>query len=1030
LLSYLRLAPDTGQPLFAIRMADRHKAKPMTARAVNKADVETIRMSGLFDAEFYSSRVGIRPSDPILHYLQKGEARGIPPSDKFDPVFYRVTNPDVAEAGFSPLVHFIKYGQSEGRYGNRSSLSADAAKIIESGLFDPPAHETPRRGIVGIPAVERYLAGWRFGYRGSAKFDDEFYHRTYEDARSSGKPPFIHFLEVGKRQHRPVNQKELSEAVSRIHYMFDVEYYRKQAGLPDLAENLIEHYLTVGRFRGFDPSPNFSAAYYLRVYPDVAENGIDPFIHYAVFSPNEKRIGRPSFLNGRISGSQSYDPARPSVIVVNHDASRTGAPLVGLEVARHLFRHCNVFIYSMRKGELIDEFASLAVQVYVGSAGPIEAEFFFRDVQREYGDVTVVLNSAETSAFASAALYVGVPSVALVHEFAEYTFPPGTAAKIVAAADRVVVPAKLVFNSVQREVGGHFGAQAANVVIRPQGCLHSLPGRAKDGGDADLTAQQVLALIKPAGGDKPPVVLGAGFVHMRKGVELFVQAAHEVRRYIEDVRFIWVGAGYAPQADETYSVWVSEMVRRLGLEDCVFFLPPQSQLDTLFGLCDAFFLSSRLDPFPSVVLDALEAGKQVVCFDNATGAAELFQSGAARGAVVEYVNAAAAGDALVNILTSPAGEGSAINRSLVEEKFQFADYAGFLEQQIEQAQRLRTEARAACDRIIASKAFDPQFHDGGSVFQFDLDKPVQDYVARATKGLAKFSPRPGFNDGLYRSRIELKAGEVPFDHALRYRTDDEVPSTHCCIALQRTVAPKPVVGRIALHLHLFYPELADEFVQRLDAAGYPIDLFVTTPDESRQAELQQSFSQYRHGQVHYILVENRGRDIGPFLTHLGAPFANGNYDLVGHLHAKRSLAVDAAMGERWRTYLLDTLLGDTFSHLLSLFADDEKLGLVFAEDRHAAGWNANFDIASGLAAKTTPRLTLPPYPYFPLGTMFWARRAAMAPLWTLDLHPEDFPAEPVHYDGTILHAIERLLPACCEAAGFSWCSVYDRRIAW
>jgi lipopolysaccharide biosynthesis protein len=42
--------------------------------------------------------------------------------------------------------------------------------------------------------------------------------------------------------------------------------------------------------------------------------------------------------------------------------------------------------------------------------------------------------------------------------------------------------------------------------------------------------------------------------------------------------------------------------------------------------------------------------------------------------------------------------------------------------------------------------------------------------------------------------------------------------------------------------------------------------------------------------------------------------------------------------------------------------------------------------------------------------MFWARTEALAPLVGLALNWEDYPAEPLPYDGTLLHAIERLLP--------------------
>ena len=56
--------------------------------------------------------------------------------------------------------------------------------------------------------------------------------------------------------------------------------------------------------------------------------------------------------------------------------------------------------------------------------------------------------------------------------------------------------------------------------------------------------------------------------------------------------------------------------------------------------------------------------------------------------------------------------------------------------------------------------------------------------------------------------------------------------------------------------------------------------------------------------------------------------------------------------------------------------------------------------------------------FYPLGTMFWARTAALAPLFELGLGWEDYPPEPLPYDGTILHAIERLVTLVARHRGF------------
>ena len=103
------------------------------------------------------------------------------------------------------------------------------------------------------------------------------------------------------------------------------------------------------------------------------------------------------------------------------------------------------------------------------------------------------------------------------------------------------------------------------------------------------------------------------------------------------------------------------------------------------------------------------------------------------------------------------------------------------------------------------------------------------------------------------------------------------------------------------------------------------------------------------------LVPNRGRDIGPFLTEFG-PRILSDYEYVGHIHTKKTAAVkDAALGKMWFEFLLANLLGggsgamaDT---ILAAMSDDRSLGMVFPDDPHAQGWNANRGVAEPLAAR-------------------------------------------------------------------------------
>ena len=100
------------------------------------------------------------------------------------------------------------------------------------------------------------------------------------------------------------------------------------------------------------------------------------------------------------------------------------------------------------------------------------------------------------------------------------------------------------------------------------------------------------------------------------------------------------------------------------------------------------------------------------------------------------------------------------------------------------------------------------------------------------------------------------------------------------------------------------------------------------------------------------------------------------------------------------------------------FEHDERLGLVFPDDPYIVGWWGNKEHAQALAQKMVLARELPQAFEFPVGTMFWCRPEALRPLFELRLSWDDYPAEPVPIDGTILHAIERMLPFVAQNQGY------------
>ena len=235
------------------------------------------------------------------------------------------------------------------------------------------------------------------------------------------------------------------------------------------------------------------------------------------------------------------------------------------------------------------------------------------------------------------------------------------------------------------------------------------------------------------------------------------------------------------------------------------------------------------------------------------------------------------------------------------------------------------------------------------------------------------------------------------------------------------------VPRVAVICHLFYPDVAAELLSYLANIPGDADLYVSTDTEEKRAVLVQAVRGWDRGSVDLRVMPNRGRDIAPKLV--GFASAHAGYDLVLHLHSKRS--DHASFLAPWRSFLFETLLGSpaTVTSIMDAFARLPRLGMLaplhFEAIRRWIGWNGNMAQARTLAARMGVTLQPGRAVDFPSGSMFWARPAALYPLLDLRLGFEDFPDEGDQTDHTTAHAIERLFFYACETSGHDWLKIAD-----
>lgn len=728
-----------------------------------------------------------------------------------------------------------------------------------------------------------------------------------------------------------------------------------------------------------------------------------------------------SVSNAKIMpGRRKQNPAFKNVLLVSHEMSRTGAPILVQNVARELSARYNIFVVSIRGGDLVDAILDVSVEVVVSGRYPQRGNSSWRFLKRFLSGKDLdfaVVNSVESRHVLPLLHELGVTSVSLIHEFASYTRPQTAFTDVMTYADEVVFSSPLTLENAAEAAGVEISPK---VHVFPQGkCI--IPGGTQLQMADKVERQRLKAHLRPAGHENDFLVIGAGHVQIRKGVDLFIEVARHAMANTtgRPLRFVWIGSGYDPEYDSDYSVYLQDQLKRSGLVDDLLILPPTNEIEYAYEQADALLLPSRLDPLPNVAIDAMLTGLPVLCFENATGiSAVLKQGNLETTCVAEYLNTANMVEKLEALVASPDLYADVAHRAQAhaQEIFEMSAYVARIEN-LALASNARKLNRASDVEIIAAE---PKFRQeyvlspGSKVIS--KNQLAEQYLTDISKRALPRRPEPGFNPHLYAYHMltgkdQALSADPYADFLKRGRPAGPWSLPVICENSAIAVDEPTLLPRCALQIHAYYVDMLTPLLAHIRVNTTRPALFVSVVDEKAQTEAKLILSDYE-GDWSIRIIPNAGRDIGPLLTGFGADLI-ANYDVVGHVHTKKSVALsDDDLVENWTRFLLENVLGGTIGgamldRVLTAFAENDQLGVVFPSDPHLMAWTRNRDQAQRLA----DRLGLGNLPVafdFPLGTMFWMRADALRPFVDLRLGWSDYPREPIAGDGTMLHALERL----------------------
>jgi len=237
--------------------------------------------------------------------------------------------------------------------------------------------------------------------------------------------------------------------------------------------------------------------------------------------------------------------------------------------------------------------------------------------------------------------------------------------------------------------------------------------------------------------------------------------------------------------------------------------------------------------------------------------------------------------------------------------------------------------------------------------------------------------------------------------------------------------------RILAAVHIFYEDLTDELLDRLENLPGSYDLIATTTDETKAQYIRERIAARSDARLAdhevRILPSNRGRDLSAFFIAARDRVTSGDYDLVVKVHSKKTVQQGATVGNLFKSQQLDNLLGSPgyTANVIGLFQQEPGLGAVYPPTVHigfptlGGAWFTNKEPTEKMMKRLGIRVPLDEIsPLSPLGAMWIARPEAMSLLFVEEYDYSDYSPETDHADGSLAHVQERIIPYAAGELGY------------
>lgn len=380
----------------------------------------------------------------------------------------------------------------------------------------------------------------------------------------------------------------------------------------------------------------------------LAKNGVRPTLAKVKDRLFPRYLENPTFFQENHQEKLPelhIDETNPNrLILVTHDLRRGGAPCAFFDLAQVLASEYSMQIQllALQPGPMQETFESIGCQVhFLHLSFPLTKDEQFSELVLKlldnlamHGFKRALCNTTISGKITQIVKQHGIYVISLVHEMPKLIAQmelENNARNLALYSDAIVFACRSVRDAFpyQKELQGKKVALIAQGSHMPLFSGDKASFRQKLRHDLDLPEDAFL-------------VLGCGLAEPRKGTDLFVDTLLKMiqSQKAKKVYFVWIGGFCDPNLEKT----VDELVNTYQLQEHFLSLGFQKDPKPYFLGADLFFLSSREDPFPTVVLEAMRLGLPCLAFKGSGGTEEMLDQG--RGLLVPYLDTQAAATAI------------------------------------------------------------------------------------------------------------------------------------------------------------------------------------------------------------------------------------------------------------------------------------------------------------------------------------------------------------------------------------------------